>query len=212
MFYTAAHLEGVTLDTATLISLTTFATVAAFTPGPNNLLLAASSANFGLHATLPHMLGVIVGFTLLVTLAALGLGWLLSVIPSLQWILRLLGLVMILNIAYRLANSHSLDRKHSPRTMRFFEAVLFQWINPKGVVVIVSAISAYTTPATIVWSEVVILISLFFIVTAGSVALWSYAGAIIAKSLHHPARLRWFNRGAAMALLLSILPVLLNLL
>lgn len=212
MLYTAAHLEGVTLDTATLISLTTFATVAAFTPGPNNLLLAASSANFGWHATLPHMLGVIVGFTLLVTLAAFGLGWLLSVIPSLQWILRLFGLVMILNIAYRLANSHSLDRKHSPRPMRFFEAVLFQWINPKGVVVIVSAISAYTTPATIVWSEVVILISLFFVVTAGSVALWSYAGAIIAKSLRHPTRLRWFNRGAAMALLLSILPVLLNLL
>ena len=76
------------MELTELISLSLFATVAAFTPGPNNLLLAASSANFGLRATWPHMAGVIIGFTLLVAIAAFGLGWLLTAIPMLQLILR----------------------------------------------------------------------------------------------------------------------------
>jgi threonine/homoserine/homoserine lactone efflux protein len=199
------------VETTDLISLSTFATVAAFTPGPNNLLLAASSANFGWHATIPHMLGVIFGFTLLVLIAALGLGWLLSVIPGLQWILRLLGLAMIFNIAFRLARSDTLDKQRRPRPMRFSEAALFQWINPKGVVVIISAISAYTNPAEIVLTEVGILVGLFFWVTVGSVVLWSYSGAVIAASLKSRTRLIWFNRVAALALVMSVLPVMLDI-
>ncbi|MGB1341046.1 MAG: LysE family translocator [Pseudomonadales bacterium] len=195
-----------------LISLTTFATVAAFTPGPNNLLLAASSANFGWRKTLPHMLGVIAGFTLLVTIAALGLGWLLTALPGLQVILRVLGLVFILFIAYSLAESHSLDRRTLARPMRFIEAVLFQWINPKGVVVIISAISAYTDTSTIIISEVLILVALFFCVTLGSVLLWAFSGALIARQLDTERKLMLFNRGAAALLVVSVAPVLLDFL
>lgn len=199
------------MELTELISLSLFATVAAFTPGPNNLLLAASSANFGLRATWPHMTGVIIGFTLLVAIAAFGLGWLLTAIPMLQLILRLIGLVLITLIAYRLFISHTLERQNATRPMRFIEAVLFQWINPKGVVVIISAISAYTDPASIVLSEVAILITLFFWVTVGSVLVWAGAGAFIARKLTSQRRLAWFNRTAASLLLLSVAPVLLDL-
>ena len=195
-----------------LISLTTFATVAAFTPGPNNLLLAASSANFGWRKTLPHMVGVIAGFTLLVTIAALGLGWLLTALPGLQLTLRILGLAFILFIAYSRAASHSLDRKTLTRPMRFIEAVLFQWINPKGVVVIISAISAYTDTSTVILSEVLILVALFFWVTLGSVLLWAFSGALIASKLDTERKLMIFNRSAALLLLISVAPVLLDLL
>jgi threonine/homoserine/homoserine lactone efflux protein len=129
----------------------------------------------------------------------------------LQITLRLLGLVLIALIAYRLLISHTLDRQNAQRPMRFIEAVLFQWINPKGVVVIISAISAYTDPASIVLSEVAILITLFFLVTLGSVLLWAGAGAFIARKLTSQRRLVWFNRIAAALLLLSVAPVLLNL-
>lgn len=95
--------------------------------------------------------------------------------------------------------------------MRFSEAALFQWINPKGVVVIISAISAYTNPAEIVLTEVGILVGLFFWVTVGSVVLWSYSGAVIAASLKSRTRLIWFNRVAALALVMSVLPVMLDI-
>ena len=184
------------MELTELISLSIFATVAAFTPGPNNLLLAASSANFGLRATWPHMAGVIMGFTLLVAIAAFGLGWLLTAIPMLQIILRLLGIVFITLIAYGLWISHTLEQQNATRPMRFIEAVLFQWINPKGVLVI---------------SEVAILITLFFWVTVGSVLVWAGAGAFIARKLTSQKRLAWFNRTAASLLLLSVAPVLLDL-
>ena len=76
---------------------------------------------------------------------------------------------------------------------------------------IISAISAYTDPASIVLSEVAILITLFFLVTLGSVLLWDGAGAFIARKLTSQRRLVWFNRIAAALLLLSVAPVLLNL-
>lgn len=158
------------------------------------------------------MVGVIAGFTLLVTIAALGLGWLLTALPGLQLTLRILGLAFILFIAYSLAASHSLDRKTLTRPMRFIEAVLFQWINPKGVVVIISAISAYTDTSTVILSEVLILVALFFWVTLGSVLLWAFSGALIASKLDTERKLMLFNRSAALLLVISVAPVLLDLL
>ena len=89
------------MDSTTLLSFFTFAAVAAFTPGPNNLLLSASGANFGFKRTLPHVFGVIAGFLLIVLLACLGLGWVLGEMPRVMRALQFGGLLVIGYLAYQ---------------------------------------------------------------------------------------------------------------
>ena len=199
------------VDSTTLLSFFTFAAVAAFTPGPNNLLLSASGANFGFKRTLPHVFGVIVGFLLIVLLACLGLGWVLGEIPQVMRALQLGGLLVIGYLAYQFWNMEPSEQESRGRPMRFIEAAAFQWINPKGVVVIVSAITAYAGDQAQNDEVVGLIIMVFFLVTTGSAMLWAYGGSWISQYLKKGARQRWFNRLAATALIATTLPALTQL-
>ena len=199
------------VDSTTLLSFFTFAAVAAFTPGPNNLLLSASGANFGFKRTLPHVLGVIVGFLLIVLLACLGLGWVLGEIPQVMRALQLGGLLVIGYLAYQFWNMEPSEQQSRGRPMRFIEAAAFQWINPKGVVVIISAITAYAGDQAQNDEVVGLILMVFFLVTTGSAMLWAYGGSWISQYLKKGARQRWFNRLAATALIATTLPALTQL-
>ena len=95
--------------------------------------------------------------------------------------------------------------------MRFIEAVLFQWINPKGVIVIISAISAYAGDSAQERDVVITILGVFLVVTAGSATLWAYAGSWISRYLKTGVRQLWFNRIAACALIATTLPALTRL-
>lgn len=199
------------VDSTTFISFFIFAAVAAFTPGPNNLLLSTSGALFGFRRTVPHVLGVIVGFLFIVLTACLGLGWVLSQVPALMRVLQWGGVIVIGYLAIQFWNLSPGEQESRGRPMRFIEALMFQWINPKGVVVIISAISAYAGESAQEREVVAIILGVFFVVTSGSATLWAYAGSWISRYLKTGARQRWFNRIAAGALIATTLPALTRL-
>ena len=138
-------------------ALVIFAFVAAATPGPNNLMLLASGVNFGFRRTVPHMFGIVFGFTLMVAIVGVGLGPLFARYPQIYTGLRWVGGLYMLWLAWKIANSGPVGHEKSARQpMTFIKAVLFQWVNPKGWAMMVSAIATYTLPHNYVWSVLLV--------------------------------------------------------
>ena len=132
------------------LALAVFGFVTAFTPGPNNIMLAASGVNFGFAHTIPHMIGVTVGFVVLLTACAAGLGLVVSAIPASLLVLKAACGLYMLWLAWKVATASTANRddKAPARPLTFFQAALFQWVNPKAVVVALSAIAIYVRPTT----------------------------------------------------------------
>ena len=190
----------------TLIALALYALVTSVTPGPNNLMLLASGVNFGFRQTIPHMLGIALGFTAMVALVGFGLGAVLTLFPIVFNVLRVLALVYMVWLSWKLASSGSLgsgDAKARPMT--FIEAALFQWINPKAWAMALTATTLYTVP-DMYYLSVILVAGTFGVVNLPSVSCWAGFGVALRGFLSVPARLRIFNVGMAVLLLLSTLP------
>ncbi len=196
------------MDLPTILSFTLFASVSAFTPGPNNIMLAASGANFGFRASLPHILGVSVGFILLVIAAGFGLAGLFLTFPELYDILKIVSFLFLVYLAWKIGSAGQTQHHSSSEPLRFWQAAIFQLVNPKGVSVIISSVTAYTSSANAVASEVFILSIVFSFVTVGSTCTWTLFGLIIKKILNTRKRLRIFNITMAGLLLASLLPII----
>jgi len=128
-----------------LTALTIFAFVSSITPGPNNLMLMNSGANFGFKQTIPHMLGVGLGFTFMVLLVGLGVIQLFDRFPMSYDILKVLSIVYLVYLAFKIATSTgSIEQKSSTSTpFTFAQAALFQWVNPKAWTMALTSISIY---------------------------------------------------------------------
>jgi threonine/homoserine/homoserine lactone efflux protein len=187
-----------------------FAAVMSLTPGPNVVMVTASAANFGFRLAIPHMLGITLGFFLLVMAVGLGLAGLVHSEPRLHTALKFGGSVYLLYLAWRIARAEagsSVAARAKP--IRFLEAVLFQWVNPKGWVFAVGALAAYTT----VGGDVLWETSVIAVVNAAaclvSVMIWASFGAALGRYLGTPRRRLAFNWSMASLLVLSLLPVIL---
>ena len=130
------------------LALLLYAFVTSITPGPNNFMLLASGVNFGFVRTIPHMLGIGIGFLTLLVGVGLGLGALLTAFPMLHGALKVAGAAYLLYLAWRIGTSRSLgkDGEEKTRPMTFIEAAAFQWVNPKAWVMAVTAMAVYTNP------------------------------------------------------------------
>ena len=191
-----------------LLPLISFAFVSSITPGPNNLMLLSSGVNFGFVRTLPHMLGIGVGFTLMTFLVGLGLGEVFKLVPVLYVALKYLGAAYMLYLAWKIANSGPIRESETiGRPMTFLQAALFQWVNPKAWVMAVYAIATYTVPSQYFLS-VVIVAMVFGIVNIPSVGVWALFGLTVKRFLTNPAVLRAFNIVMALLLVASIWPIL----
>ena len=114
------------------LDLAIFLFIGLFTPGPNVIMLFSSGARFGFRATLPHLMGVVVGVGLLGFLIGIGIGGLIFALPALEWALKLIAFSWILWLAYGIWRSATRPMNDTDaRPMRFWEAVLFQAVNPK---------------------------------------------------------------------------------
>ena len=195
------------MDLPTIASFTLFAAVSAFTPGPNNVMLAASGANFGFRASLPHILGVSTGFISLVIAAAFGLASLFATLPHLYGFMKTISFIFLIYFAWRIGSAGRTEAQRPSEPLRFWQAAMFQLVNPKGVSVIISSVTAYTSSANTVGSEVLVLFVVFSIVTVGSTLAWTLFGLVIRQVLNTEKRLRLFNILMASLLLLSLLPV-----
>lgn len=189
-----------------------FALVAGFTPGPNNLLLAASAANFGLRRTLPHMFGVIFGFPLLFLAVGAGLGELFTRYAALHLLLQLFGSIYLVWLAWRIAFAPArVATAADARPLNFWQAAAFQWVNPKAWLMTITAISLYAAGSTHYHVQLLAMTAIALLLSSGSSATWALAGVGIRRLFEHrPRFMRGFNITMGLLLILTLLPVWLS--
>jgi len=192
----------------TIAALFALALATLFTPGPNNAMLAASGANFGFARTVPHLLGVAVGFTAMLLIVGLTMGELIHRSTILREGLRWGGAILLLWIAWKIATADGSGKGGGAlRPMTFIEATAFQWINPKAWSMAVAATSQFVTaddPA----GNAMIVGAVFLALGLVSSSTWAAAGTAIARALTTPGRLRAFNITMAALIVLSTLGLL----
>jgi threonine/homoserine/homoserine lactone efflux protein len=186
-----------------------FAAVSAWTPGPNNTILMASGLAYGFRKTLPMILGVVIGFPAMIAIVGLGLGRIFEELPQLYTIMKYAGATYMLWLAYRIASAKpaTADNTSEAKPLTFLQGVAFQWINPKGWIMALTALSAYTLPAN--YSLGVLAVSLTFLaVGITSSCGWTMFGTGLRQLLTDPRWFRLINMALALALIASLVPML----
>jgi len=185
-----------------------FASVMSLTPGPNVVMVTASAANFGFRRVIPHMLGITLGFGLMVMAVGLGLAGVVHAEPRLHTVLKYAGAAYLFYLAWRIARAEAGDSAAArARPIGFFEAMLFQSINPKGWVFSVGALATYTTAGGDVLQETSIIATVNAATCLISVVIWGGFGTVIGRFLGNPRIRTAFNWSMAGLLVLSLLPV-----
>jgi threonine/homoserine/homoserine lactone efflux protein len=190
-----------------VIALLGFAFVTSVTPGPNNMMLLASGVNFGFRRTVPHMLGISAGHSLMVFLVGLGIAGLFRAFPLSVTMLKVVSVGYMLWLAWKIARAGAPGEGAArARPMTFLQAAAFQWVNPKAWAMALGAVTAYVaTPSATAYLAVA---ATFAAVNLPSVSLWAAAGQGLRRWLDAPARLRAFNWTMAALLVVSLYPVL----
>lgn len=192
-----------------VMALAVFAFVTSVSPGPGNLLLLASAANFGFVRSVPQILGITLGFKSVLLGVGLGLGAVLAAAPALAAAIRIAGAAYLLYLAWRIASSRAplKDAEAAARPLTFLESAAFQWVNPKAWAVAMTTMAVYASPDAPLASVLLISIA-FSVINLPSVAVWAGFGLILKGVLSDPRRLRWFNVGMGALLAASLWPVL----
>jgi threonine/homoserine/homoserine lactone efflux protein len=188
--------------------MTSFACAMAFTPGPNNIMLAASGVNFGFARSLPHIFGIEVGFVALLAACALGLGLVFAAYPAAQTVLKVAGVLYMLWLAWKVATAAGTGEAGTvPKPLTFSQAFVFQWINPKAVVACLGAVALFM-PADWAHTDFALLLLVFALVTILATMTWAAFGAALSRFLHNPRYARAFNIAMAVLLVASIVPMI----
>jgi threonine/homoserine/homoserine lactone efflux protein len=197
------------MSAETFVALIAFAFVSSITPGPNNFMLLASGVNFGFRRTIPHMVGIGVGFFSLLMGVGLGLGALLEAYPQLHTTLKFAGGAYLLWLAFKIARSRSMSSGGTgrDRPMTFLEAAAFQWVNPKAWIMAVTAMAIHTSPSA-PYLSVLLVATAFALVNFPSVSTWAGFGTALRGFLADPVRLKWFNIAMGVLLAASVVPML----
>jgi threonine/homoserine/homoserine lactone efflux protein len=188
-----------------ILSIALFWFVAAYTPGPNNVVASYSGFNFGIKKTIPHILGVTFGFTSLVLLLTIGLINIFKLFPIIQVIIRYLGTIFLIYLAYKIASSTAADEIKKENPVKFIETFLFQYLNPKGVMVAIIVVSTYVELGENFVSHAIQVVLLAFLFSSSSITLWAFIGKFLRKFATNDKFIKYFNYVMSMLLLLSIL-------
>lgn len=193
-----------------LTALAIFALVSSITPGPNNIMLMNSGANFGFKRTIPHALGVSIGFTVMVALVGIGIMQLFDAWPLSYQILKVLSVVYLLYLASKIAMSDAAEKsaKGKSKPFTFTQAAMFQWVNPKAWTMALTAISVYAPSKNL--TAVLFVAITFGLVNLPCISSWIALGKKMQIFLNNKKRLKIFNIVMASLLVLSLYPVLLN--
>lgn len=192
-----------------LVALIGFAFASSITPGPNNLMLMASGANYGLRRTVPHMLGISLGHAFMVAMVGIVLLQVFETYPVLNNVLKVLSGTYMLWLAWKIANAvppEATDVTGKPFT--FLQAAAFQWVNPKAWFMAITAISAYAPQDRGIVLGSVLVAVIFAAVNLPSVTVWAWIGVQVRRWLGTARRLRVFNIAMAVLLVVSLYPML----
>jgi threonine/homoserine/homoserine lactone efflux protein len=197
------------LDTATFIALAIFALVSSITPGPNNLMLMASGTNFGFPRSYPHMLGVVLGYAAMLLIVGSGVGLAIHSSPTASLVLKVASSVYMLWLAWKIATAPppSAEPRSGARPLTFLQACAFQWINPKGWAMALTATAVYVPTQSPVAGLLVVAL-VFAVINLPVVGLWTGIGVQLRRLLDRPRTLRAFNGATALLLVGSLWPIL----
>ncbi|APX22341.1 MAG: LysE family translocator [Rhodobacteraceae bacterium] len=191
-----------------LLALSAFALVTVITPGPNNLMLLASGANFGLRRSVPHMMGIGLGFPLMVLLVGLGVMQVFERWPAVRTVLLAVSAVYMLWLAWKIAHAAPPEesRAEGGRPLGFLQAAAFQWVNPKAWTMALGAITLYAASRDL--PSVLWVAGVYVVMSVISTTFWTVLGREARRVLDRPRRLRVFNWTMAVLLVASLLPAL----
>ncbi|MBQ4852750.1 LysE family translocator [Pseudoalteromonas sp. MMG012] len=193
---------------ALIPALVLFCFIAAFTPGPNNILLTLSGAKFGVKRTMPHIFGIRVGMTVMHILMLCGLGSLFSMLPILHAALQAIACGYILYLASKIIQSGAqVNSQELLQPMSVNQAAVFQLINPKSISMLLSLCSALTIPGALFWDSAILGLVVFNLVGICCAVFWVFAGKYINRYLHKPKQRSRFNIVMAL-LLVTCLPLI----
>jgi threonine/homoserine/homoserine lactone efflux protein len=196
-----------------LFAFVVFAVVMFFTPGPNNIMLLSSGLTYGFRRTVPHIVGITVGFAFMIGAVGVGLGAVFIAYPVLQTILKYLGVAYLIYLAavIAMAEPPSADRDDARGRgpMTFWGAAMFQWINAKGWVMVIGTITAYAAIAAFPWN-IAIQVGLSLLLGVLSCTAWALFGTALRPILTSRRAIRVFNVVMAILLLASLYPVFMD--
>ena len=196
-----------------LPSLALFALSASITPGPNNAMIMASGVNHGIRKSLPHFVGINLGFFLMVISVGFGLGAVFEAIPTLHTVIKVLGILYLLYLAWLIATTPTMaEAQSAAKPLTLAQAALFQWVNPKAWVMISGAIATFTSSSSSIYAQVLLVATVFITVGTPSCLLWLFGGVGLRRLLNKPQRLKAFNVMMALLLVASLYPVIQELL
>ena len=190
-----------------ILSIALFWFVAAFTPGPNNVVASYSGFNFGITKTIPLILGVTLGFTSLIFFLTIGLINVFKLFPILQDILKHLGTLFLLYLAYKISFSKSSKEEEKKNPVTFFDTYFFQFLNPKGVLFGIIIVSTYLELGENYLSYAIQIVLLAFIFSSTSITLWTFIGKFLRKFATNDKFINYFNYAMSLLLLLSIVTI-----
>ena len=189
-----------------ILSMALFWIVAAYTPGPNNVIASYSGFNFGIKKTLPHIFGVALGFTFLIFLLTIGLVNVFKIFPIIQVSLKYLGSIFLVYLAYKISFSKSTNVENKDKNpVKFINTFVFQFLNPKGVIASVIVVSTYLNPGENFVNFTTQIIILALIVSVTSITLWTFMGKFIRKFATNQKYINYFNYVMSLLLLISII-------
>jgi len=199
------------MSNSLLLAFVMFAVVMFFTPGPNNIMLLSSGLTYGFRRTVPHIMGITVGFAFMVGAVGVGLGTVFIAYPVLQTILKYAGVTYLIYLAAVIAMSKPVepDQQKGRGPMTFWGAAMFQWVNAKGWVMVIGTITAYAAIAAFPLN-IVIQVVLSLILGAVSCTTWALFGTALRPLLTSPTAVRAFNIVMALLLLASLYPVFMD--
>ncbi|MGB2195139.1 MAG: LysE family translocator [Planktomarina sp.] len=191
-----------------LTGLVLFCFVSSVTPGPNNLMLMATGANFGARRAAPHASGIVLGFTFMIVAIGLGVAQLFQIYPLAHQLLGVVSVIYLLYLAYKTATARTNLDSPEPtgKPITFWQAAAFQWVNPKAWTMALAAVTVYA-PQPVTYKEVIVVAAIFGAINLPCISVWLMLGVKMRRFLTTPARLRGFNWTMAGLLILSLAPI-----
>ncbi|MEM7563208.1 MAG: LysE family translocator, partial [Pseudomonadota bacterium] len=189
-----------------LVALLIFGFVASVTPGPNNLMLMSSGANYGVRRSLPHVFGITGGFILMVVLVGLGLMRIFEQYPISFEILRGFSIVYLSYLAWKIATSGNVGTREGGKPLTSLQAAMFQWVNPKAWAFALSALTLYAPSQSL--GAVALVALILGGVNLPSIFVWVVLGQNLQRILQKPGRMKVFNLVMAMMLVATLYPIL----
>ena len=194
-----------------LVPLTLFCIVAAFTPGPNNILGSYSGFNFGIKKSLPLILGVTFGYTALITLSAAGLNLVFNTYPILKTIIKILGSLFLVYLAYKISFQNQVKEKKIKNPVKFYETFIFQFINPKGVFAAITSISFFVELGSNYFFHSLVVIIVSFCCAITSITSWCLLGKFLRRFSENRKFIQTFNYTMSFSLVVCVILIYLKI-